>query len=279
MRRLVLVLATALGVGLVLASQALGVGPWLWTVNGGAGIAASPGDTRYVARLDGGATHLIERRAGRDDRTLTIPGHWGLQVATVAGDLVGLSGDGRRLVLTGPTRERPLATSRFVVVDTRSLAAPRTIRMPGNMTVDALSPDGRMLYLIQHVASRGASRYRVRAYDLRSGMLLPRVIADKRQRGWLMTGMPIARASTANGAQVYTLYQGEGNYPFVHALDTVNATAVCIGLPLDWADPRAMDGARLRLDDGRLAVVGPGIDTTVEIDLRTQRVLVGPPAR
>lgn len=279
MRRLVLVLATALGVGLALASQALGVGPWLWTVNGGAGIAASPGETRYVARLSGTSTRLVERRAGRDARTLMIPGRWGLQAATVAGDLVGLSGDGRRLVLTGPTRERPPATSRFVVVDTRSLAAPRTIRVPGNMTVDALSPDGRMLFLIQHVVSRGASRYKVRAYDLRSEQLLPRVIADKRQKGWLMTGMPVARAATADGARVYTLYQGEGNYPFVHALDTVNATAVCIGLPLDWADPRVMDGVGLRLERGRLAVVGPGLDTTVEIDLRTQRVLTGPPAR
>lgn len=279
MRRLVLVLATALGVGLVLASQALGVGPWLWTVNGGAGIAASAGDTRYVARVAGTSTRLVERRAGRDARTLTIPGRWGLQSATVAGDLVGLSGDGRRLVLTGPTREQPLGTSRFVVVDTRTLAAPRTIRVPGNMTVDALSPDGRMLYLIQHVISRGASRYRVRAYDLLSEQLLARVIADKRQQGWLMTGMPVARAATADGARVYTLYQGVGNYPFVHVLDTVNATAVCIGLPLDWADPRAMDGAGLRLEPGRLAVFGPGIDETIEIDLRTQRVVQSPSAR
>lgn len=273
MRRLVLAVATV--VSLAGAAPAVAVGPWLWTVNGGPGITRPGGDVRYVARLGGGSTVVLERRAGHTARSLLIAGRWGLQAATTAGEVTGLSGDGRRLVLTGPTRMEPVATSSFVVVDTRSLARPRTIHVPGDMTVDALAPDGRLLYLIQHVRTAGNDRYQVRAFDLRRERLLERVIADKRQQGWLMTGMPVARAEASRGEMVYTLYQSGSNYPFVHVLDTAHATAVCIGLPLDWSDPGVLDGVTLRLEDGgaRLVVEGPGTGGPVTIDTRTARVL------
>ena len=49
-----------------------------------------------------------------------------------------------------------------------------------------------------------------------------------------MTGYPVSRATAPDGRFVYTLYQQNDNYPFVHALDTVHRTAVCIGLPWKW---------------------------------------------
>lgn len=273
MRRLALHLLAAIA-ALALVQQAAAAGPWLWTVNGGEGIAAPGGDVRYVARLAGGKTVLVElrRQDGARLRSLTIPGRWGLQAATVAGGVTGLSADGGRLVLTGPTRTGPAIESAFAVVSTRGLARPETIRVPGDMTVDALSPDGRTLYLIQHVTARGGSRYRVRAYDLLTRTLLPRAIADKRQAGWLMNGMPVARVESPRGDRVYTLYQSEGNYPFVHALDTVNATAVCIGLPLSWTEPRLLDGISMRLESGRLVVDGPYTGGAIRIDTRDYRV-------
>ncbi len=163
----------------------------------------------------------------------------------------------------------PVDSTAFAVIETRTLAA-ETIRIRGDLTVDALSPNGRWLYLVEHMGSSDdtPSRYRVRAYDLRTHRLLSRVIADKRQRGWLMQGFPLHRTETADGGRVYTLYQAGGNYPFVHALDTVNRTAFCIGLPIPWRDPAVMEGTTLRLDpaNGDLVVRGPNLEREYRID-------------
>ena len=49
-----------------------------------------------------------------------------------------------------------------------------------------------------------------------------------------MAGYPVSRATTGDGGWVYTLYRQDDNYPFIHALDTVHHSAVCIGLPAKW---------------------------------------------
>jgi hypothetical protein len=131
-----------------------------------------------------------------------------------------------------------------------------------------------MLYLIEHASAEDLLSYRVRAYDVRAGKLLPRVIADKRQASWLMQGMPVARATSADGRWVYTLYTSGQNYPFVHALDSVKRTAVCIGLPWQWStSEQEIYDAELRLDSGRLVVEGNhGLGTRFALDTRTFRV-------
>ncbi len=112
---------------------------------------------------------------------------------------------------------------------------------------------------------------------MRARKLLKRVVADKRQAGWTMHGYPMARAATATGSRVYTLYSPGNNYPFIHALDTVAGTAVCVGLPLSWADPNTLNGARLTLsgDGRRLTVSGPRLGETISVDTRTFKVTRG----
>ncbi len=263
-------------IALIAAQQAAAVGPWLWTVDGGPGIAG-PSGVRYVTRLTGSATKVLAIQDGQTLRSISVPGHWGLQAATLAGGLTGLSGDGRLLVLAPPTRGESLDVSTFALVATHALAQLGTVRLRGDFTVDALSPDGSTLYLIQHLSGNDVSRYQVRAYDVPARKLLSRVVADKRQVGWTMRGYPVARAATANGSRVYTLYSPGNNYPFIHALDTVGKTAVCIGLPLSWADPNTLNGATLKLsDDGRrLTVSGPRLEAPVTVDTRTFKVTRG----
>jgi hypothetical protein len=112
-----------------------------------------------------------------------------------------------------------------------------------------------MLYLIQHVSQENLFRYRVRAFDLQTGKLLQRVIADRRQRDWNMEGYPVARTATHDGRFVYTLYENGNNYPFVHALDTMHRTAVCIGLPWNWtADQQEIYQATLTIRGDKLAI-------------------------
>ena len=105
---------------------------------------------------------------------------------------------------------------------------------------------------------------------------MPGVIADKRQADWLMQGYPVDRATTANGRWVYTFYQQGNNYPFVHALDTVSRTAVCIGIPWQWAGEAqgvAIGSAKLTLDGHKLLIAG-GKDAFT-LDTRTFRVTSG----
>jgi hypothetical protein len=45
-----------------------------------------------------------------------------------------------------------------------------------------------------------------------------------------MRGYPLTRAASPDGRWAYTLYDGAGAHPFIHALDTANGTAACIDL-------------------------------------------------
>src|SRR5256886_4549995 len=72
---------------------------------------------------------------------------------------------------------------------------------------------------------------------------------------------------------VYTFYRRGGGYPFIHALDTVSATAHCLGVP--WRG--SQDGLwKLRLslrDSGRRLALGwPRGATFVSFDTQTFRL-------
>jgi hypothetical protein len=262
-RRILSITAVA---ALALAGAAWSVGPDLPALQH-ATLAA--GTTQYVVRSTAAGTSVRKLAAGRLVARTTVPGGWGVQLVTYRGDLAGLSGDGRTLVLSDNVEAsgRLRTSSRFAVLDTRRLALTRKITLRGDYGVDALSPRGDVLYLIHHVSNSDVTRYQVQAYDLEAGRLLPGVIADKTQAGWVMAGNPISRAATSDGNWVYTLYQQSNNYPFVHALDAAHRTAICIGLPLDWTKPW-LSSAKLVLADGKLKVMS-GSKTRAVLDTRT----------
>lgn len=256
---------------LVCARAAWSVGPDLPAF--AEGTLAAPGGARFEVRAGSAATTVRKVVDGRTVSTARLPGRFGVQMATLHGDVTGISPDGGTLVLSGSlTANGTLRTrSSFVVLDTRRLAVTRSFTLRGDYGVDALSPNGGVLYLIHHVGGRDISSYRVNAYDLAAGRLLPGVIADKRQAGWTMAGYPVARAEAAGGRWVYTLYQQGDNYPFVHALDTVHRTAVCVGLPVDWRR-QWISNARLVLANGKLEIRDPAGATRLLLDTVTFRV-------
>jgi hypothetical protein len=231
---------------LLFVPAASAAGPWLGT--------ASNGVAAYTANVHGATTVV-----GDGSNTISLAGKWGLPRVTMNNGVGGLSADGRVLVLAQDDvahRNGELSrTSSFAVLATKPLHLRTTVHVQGDFGFDALSPHGRFLYLVQHVSQENLFQYRVRAYDLGSGRLLSRVIADKRQRDWNMNGYPVARAATANGRFVYTLYSNGNNYPFVHALDTVQRTAVCTGIPWNWAaEQQAIDRSTLRISGGKLMI-------------------------
>jgi hypothetical protein len=272
------VVATLLALSFVPTALADG-GPSPGAARGGLGVLG--GNVRYVAIGTGRTTELVSIRAnsGQLAGWVTFRGFWGVPTVAYDGTTGGLSYDHSTLVLgqVNPWACAPASctwsTSRFAVFTPNTLRWRETVVLPGRFTYDALSPDGRTLYLIQYVSRSAVSRYLVRAYDLAHGRLLPQAIADRTQRGWAMVGSPMTRTTSADGRFVYTLYQNPGGYPFVHALDAVRRVAHCIGLP--WlGDQNSIGSMRLKLGDGgrTLLAAGPGVAQSFAIDTTTYRV-------
>jgi hypothetical protein len=224
-------------------SVALAAGP-TYVSQGGLGVLARDGKTRYVAVPTGNGT-AIERvrvNGGAVSSWADLRGSWGIPAPTYSptgGE--GLTRDGKRLIVALSFAGSP---TRFEILDTRLMRVVDSFSLNGIFAYDALSPDGWTLYLIQHVDANDINRYVVRSYDLRNHRLLPGRIADKTQAGWVMEGTALTRTTSADGRWIYTLYQRPGGYPFIHALDAVRGIAHCTGLP--WhGDQRTMVNLRM----------------------------------
>jgi hypothetical protein len=238
------------------------------------GVANPDEAVRYVTVPAAGGTVVaaVERSGGRISRSALMRGDFTIPAVALDGSSSGLSADGRTLVLIRPRARFPQAGTRLAIIDPRRLRARRFLRLRGDFSFDALSPDGRSLYLIQYVSPRDATRYVVRAYDVPSGRLAREPVIDPGEPGERMRGFPVTRATSADGRWAYTLYDGGGQHPFVHALDTVARTAACIDLDA-LAGRKDIYGLDLSLDPGKktLSVASRGQEL-LAIDTRTFRV-------
>jgi len=233
------------------------------------------GNMRYVSVPAAGWTSIqaITRNGGRVVRFMSIKGNWGIPLVAYDGTTEGLLPDGRTLLLADAHYGGGLVRqSAFVFVDVKKMRRLRTVHIAGDFSFDALSPDARYLYLLEHFSARDLSRYRVRAYDLKTNRLLSRIVSDRRSWETTMQGNPVSRASSNGWA--YTLYGGSAaRRPFIHALDTRHVAAVCIDMP--WqTQPSNIFAYRLRTDgDGHLVVRGPHGRALVVVDRQSFRVL------
>jgi len=240
---------------------------------GAEGVSTPGGEARYFAlpAARGSVIARVERSSGRLLASRTVRERLSVPAVAADGSASGLSADGRTLVLIAPRRAFPAARTRFAVLDARTLRRRRSVALRGDFSIDAISPDGQRLFLIEYLSRRDYNRYQVRAYDTVNGRLLPKPVVDPREAGEAMRGYPISRASSADGRWAYTLYDGQSEHPFVHALDTVRATAVCVDLDA-LAGRRDLFALRLRVSaDGRRVLVAAGSAPAVAIDTRTFR--------
>lgn len=193
----------------------------------------------------------IDRGEGRVVRWWQVPGDYDVPAVALDGSGAGLSADEKTLVLgrfaMGNPPVYPPKRTRFAILDTE--LRPYSSRSPisyvdlrGHFAFDAISPDGSTLYLIRRLPRfKGPAyivNYEVRALDLESGRLLPKPIVDPEEPDEQMAGLPLTRATSPDGRWAYTLYDGNGEEPFIHALDTVAGSAVCIDLPQLESLPR-----------------------------------------
>ncbi len=237
------------------------------------GIDARPlslpgGDVAYVTESDKHSTRLIERaRYGGPLREQRLRGSLSIPAVAYDGSPSGLSADARTLVLISPRVRYPRKRTTFAIVDARRLAIRRRLVLEGDFSFDAISPDGRLMYLVKY-NPRDFGEYQVRAYDLRARRLLREPVVDPSEPDEEMYGVPVTRAASPDGRWAYTLYDSP-EHPFVHALDTSGLTAVCIDLddlPRAW-------GTTLALNGPHLDVVGRSGNVRARIDRRTHRVV------
>jgi hypothetical protein len=235
-----------------------------------------PGSPYRYAALESRAGTVVkqEERGGRTVSELRVPGRYGVPGVDYNGATTGLSADARTLILAALPDSFPPRTTRLLVLGTAPLAVRARLTFSGWSTVDAISPDGRWLYLI-HYPSSDISRYEVLAYDVPAHRLLSKPVIDPRDRGEAMNGFPISRVMSADGRWAYTLYFRPSDVPFVHALDTSGRRAVCIDLPSLSNLNNA--SAYLRLTHGGATLqVDTGGVTHAAIDTRTLTLIASP---
>lgn len=245
--------------------------PTAYAAQGGAGLTSPDGTLRFVAeRASLETTQLVARtvRGGTTTMSRALDGSFGIPMLRNGLPALGMFRDGSRFVLQS-TQRAPTTT--LQIIRTADLAVDRTIELDGAFSFDALSPDGKKLYLIQYQSADDVERYVVRLYDLAGGALVAGRVADATQKSWVMRGFVATRTESRDGRWVYTLYANPAGFPFVHALDTVNGTARCVGFA--WKGQQApLMGYRLAVKGGKLLVQRPGGSVYRSIDRTTYSV-------
>lgn len=242
-------------------------------------IAGPPGsDSLYVAQPTDDGTELA-RVDTADNATIqsrTVDAGFTIPTVAIDKSTSGLSADGKTLVLAQPLSDLGQRRTTFEIINADSLRPRYTFSLPGSYSFDAISPDGRLIYLIEYTSPPDPSEYLVRAYDLKAAHLLRAPVVDPNEAGEPMTGKPVTRAMSPDGRWAYTLYQGSDEGPFVHALDTSGHKAVCVDLD-GLALPRHLSGSHLAVsgDGGQLTITRDGTELGI---VDTQTFAVSTPA-
>jgi hypothetical protein len=265
-------LAAAAALTLVPVAGADGL-PVLGIDDGSSGVTVPGAASRYVTIASTGGTLVerINRNGGQVLASSLFPGTYTIPAVAYDASPGGLSGDRHTLVLIEPRQSFPRARTRLLVLDVPTLHYRARVDLRGDFSFDAVSPDGSRIFLIHYLSANDPTRYEVRSYDLTAKRLDPRLIVDPRNPREKMRGNPLSRVSSADGRWAYTLYDGGGGKPFIHALDTSAAAARCIDL--DSLDRSTLWKMRLRLTDGGGSVaVMNGAKPVLVVDRSTYTV-------
>lgn len=182
------------------------------------GLATQDHQQMYVATPTDAQTTIaiLDTRTGATLRTFSIAGRYATDSYGYGG--ATLTPDGHWLALR-QVGKLGSGQSTIALVDTHTRKVAQTIQLGGDFEIDALSPDGSVLYLLQnlHDAQR---HYYVRAYDIGVGKLLDQIIVDKSElNNPQMQGSAVARRLGNSGAAAFTLYVDPlRNTAFVHIL-------------------------------------------------------------
>jgi hypothetical protein len=210
------------------------------------GFISPDGATVYA--LDDGRNKTTIRAydlaSGNELRQIVLDGQYFVP-DEIATQTLAISRDGRRMLLRRAATDAQLKAwqksgqprSEFAVLDTDFTRPPVLFDLAGEFWFDALSRDGRWVYLIEiqdqypmSYSPEKAPNYQVRAYEVDEGRLRPDPVVDKREVEQ-MNGYRRASAFSPNGEWLYSMYTRYDEGPFIHALNLSNQAALCIDLP------------------------------------------------
>jgi hypothetical protein len=188
----------------------------------------------------------FDARTGTLLRASSVPGWW---------QVVGLSAGGSRVIMARHSRR----TTELRDAGTRFL-------LQGNYEVEALSPDGRRLFLV-HWRDRG---YALEQLDLASRRLSPTPLDEPDEK---MSGSAMNAVATRDGRWLLTLYSKPDGSSFIHALDLRSGIAHCVDLPLKGDYGTVMATAlTLSRDQRRLYLASPLLGRVTTVDMDTLEV-------
>ena len=184
--------------------------------------------TRYWTVESGDRTTVrgLDPATGAEQTAFGLDGRWSVP-ATYGPAPSGISANGKWLVLVAPPHATGATTvNRFAVVDLTQKRLDRVVTATGDVTFDAVSDDGRNVYLVEHLAP--APRYAVRVASFQGTALQDGILGQvKTAEPEVMNGL--YHASVAVGADWFlSLYSSPSRGPFIHALNTTQVYAQCI---------------------------------------------------
>jgi hypothetical protein len=218
----------------------------------------------HLYTVTGNSLVDIDPRTGATLHTLALPGAFQLPPATMSGVPGGLSQDGRWLVLQAfdTTSTIPRATH-FLLIDTSYANAPQHVDLKGFFNFDAVSNDGRRIFVIQYVTN---TEYFVRRYDVGAGQLYENVIFDKSDGSTAMGGLRLGGVPSRDGQWLYSVYVRQDKSSFIHALALDDSgIAFCIDLPgngysadvneFHWSLALSADGSHIYAANGATGII------------------------
>ena len=220
--------------------------------------------------------------SGTTLHVLRLPGSYLLPPATMSGVPGGLSQNGRWLVLQAfddnPTG-LPTATH-MLVVDTSYAKQPIPIELPGFFEFDAISNDGKRVFLIEFVSG---TIYHVRFFDVGIGKLDKQIVFDKSDGTDAMTGLRLSGVPSSDGQWLFSVYAREHASSFIHALNLDAAIAFCIDLPgsgytanpdeFRWSLAMSANGTHLYAANGATGIVADvNLDNGVPGQMRASKL-------
>ena len=184
-----------------------------------------------------GISHLVAEPRGRDtvvssyrvaDSTtaswMVVPGRW---------QLAGVSPNGRFAALARQPADK--RRTDVVVVNMAARRVAHRLELRGDFEVETVSRDGKRLFLIEHLPGSGPPRYLVRLFDLSHDRLASKPLRGKGEPS-VMAGLAWSGVGSPDGRWLLTLYLNTGRkLAFVHALDLVRSSPLCIFLPSNGA--------------------------------------------
>jgi hypothetical protein len=223
------------------------------------GRASADGLGYYTAAVRGRATRVVHYYAPTAERmeSWSVPGRWRLE---------GVSPTGRWLALV--RRNGRLTSARIFDAGRGRLA--HVLRLRGEFEIEAISRDGKRLFLIEHLEGR---RYNVRQYDLSRERL---VVHPLRAAGVkIMAGYAWSGVGSPDGKWLLTLYLSTArNTAFVHSLDLERSRPACIELPSGGGRFELLKRYSLTLapNGERLYAANAALGVVAELDLTASRV-------